>query len=447
MEFLFFFFRSSLSLGILLLHFYEPALQSCKMEANTLRPSDFLALANTKINPRYVCSSSCATPWTCAALDIVPSQITCQEAGAAQMTPEVIVITDDELEASIRAVDYVVLSDSNPDDLIETLFVDCGSEDEAIQIEEMQTSWVDSRGSEDRIDSDATVDRIGDNVSTENTEKPDQCQDSSVGTCLEWKYGPVDSSIPKEHLAVFHMLQSVLSPQIIAEYKTSEKFIQDPSSLDPAPRARQVFPFRKDPKLVFKPSVPTTISVPSKHKQNGKNQFLVTLDFPEFKELAEVIVLSGPLKEYRLSVFSRIIPLRKLIDLPKYRADTRLTDNDIEVMGNSSVAIKRHDCRLTLAQVAIVLGLQDYKVSLMKYVEDAIFLMLDQLCGFQVGIQKWNRGTPLEQRKEMVIKVTRFLRIYFPMLTHDLVELVIKRGFYCRMQQYLRKKRQRRHRK
>lgn len=415
------------------------------MEANTLRPSDFLALANTKINSRYVCSTSgaSATPWTCAALTIVPSQITCQE--HAQITPEVIVITDDESVASFSAIDYVVLSDSEPDSFIETLG-DCGLEDEVAQSEGMQNYRSDSHGKEDQTDNDASV---GGNVDkSESMENLGGCLKFSAGNCLKRKNGSVDSANPKEFHAIFHMLQSALSPQIISEHTTiEEKFIQDPHGLDPAPRARPVFPFRRDPKLVFKPSVRTTISVPSKHKQKGKNQFLVTLNLPEFKEFAEVIVLSSPSKEYRLPVFSNLIPLRKLIELPKYWADTSLTDNDIEVMDNSSVSIKRYDCRLTLAQVAIVLGLQDYKVSLMKYVEDAIFLMLDQLCGFRVGIQKWSRGTPLKERKEMVIKVTRFLRIYFPMLSRDLVELVIKRGFYCRMQQHLKKKRQRRHRK
>lgn len=439
------------------------------MKANTMMcPSELLALAYSRINPTNVCSTPRSTPstspWNYSSLTIVPSQIS-SEKQTQHISPELIVISDDESKKHSTSVDYVVLSESDSDltsDLVQIIGDRADTEVYDIETTGMESFDDSYEGlSECVVNESATLE--GDTRTKFDSEL---IEGLTTGGCLTVGNKPQEineggssgnrtdrtdrtedlenttDSNTSEFLPIFHMLQSILSPQIAPDYTNFEEYIQQyPYELAAKHRTRPVFPFRKDPRLVFKSSTRTGFGRPTKKNQTSGEQHLVTLRLVENKEYAEIIVLSGPDKEFKLPVFSTLKPLRKLVEIPEYQSTHKLADNDIEVMENSAVTIKRYDCRITLAQMAIVLGLQDYRVSLMKYIDEAIFQMLDQLCGFRVGVQKWSRGTPLKERKDMIIKVTRFLRVYFPMLTPELVELIIKRGFYCRMQQHLKRKR------
>lgn len=448
-----------------------------------LCPSDLLSLAHNIINTRYNYFASrtpSPAPRTCSSVTILPSQISCNE--YTQISP--VLIANGESEEDFGAAIYV--SENELDmgcEVVEVLKGDCFHMEPEVnnEIQELLESnrEIDRDDEEDRGDEDdqddqkdqedqedhhdhdmpgiyKAVDVTDCKSPGEINECPAENLDRAVDNICACKYGPVDTRNPKEFHAIFRMLQTAFSPQITLDYTTFEEYIhRQPFEADPGPRpkpvydfdldslacSKPVYPFRKDPRLLFKPSSQTTKALPSKSRKRGQKQFNVTLHFPEFKEFIEVILLSGRSKEYQLPVFSNLVPLRKLIKVPEYHAQESLTSNDVEVINSESVTIKRYDCRLTLAQMAIVLGLQDYKVTLMQYIDGAIFQMLDQICGFRVGRVGWSRGSSLKKRQEMVLMVTKFLRIYFPILTPELVELIIKRGFYCRMQQYLKKRR------
>lgn len=109
----------------------------------------------------------------------------------------------------------------------------------------------------------------------------------------------------------------------------------------------------------------------------------------------------------------------------------------------NQVSIKRYESRLTLVQLAWILGLQNYNISLTKDVETIVLTMFDQLCGFKIGDKTWSRGVCKDERKRMIARVHKYANLYFPSFTQEIVEVIIKRGAYSRTQEFLRRKRRR----
>lgn len=280
-----------------------------------------------------------------------------------------------------------------------------------------------------------------------------------------------------EFYAIYHMLQSVYSPQIALiapAYTNFDEYISsvaediDVKKSTHGMKKPLIYPLRKDPRLVKvnnrskvfgnKSKVPQhtsgtsnkpNVTIVEQANKGSERCRVVVFHFQERKELFQTIALSGPAKEYQLPVFQSLAPFRVLRSSKEYQTSTEITDSHVEVVkasGFNEVAIKRYESRLTVAQTAIILGLQDYKTSLTKHIETTVLLMLEQLCGFKIGNQTWSRGTLKPQRKEMISKVTKFVKVYFPMLTAELVEIIIKRGCYARTQMILRSKRSRKRR-
>lgn len=254
-----------------------------------------------------------------------------------------------------------------------------------------------------------------------------------------------------DFFAIYHMLQTVYSPHLASDYTTFEDYIaqcSENSDTAAEPRSQPLYPLRKDPRLVrvsrslscsdLESGMSVTVKTPK------RRLFMVVLRFQQHREYVAVMALSGPEQEYKLPIFSDLIPFRLLLVLPEYQATSELTDSHVEVMngcGFSGVAIKRYESRLTMAQMTIILGLQNYTISLTKHIEAAIFVMLEQLCGFRVGERTWCRGFGKKERRDIIARVTRFMHVYFPMLSPELVEIIIKRGSYARTQKFLRRRR------
>lgn len=174
----------------------------------------------------------------------------------------------------------------------------------------------------------------------------------------------------------------------------------------------------------------------------------VKIKFPRLGRFLRVILESGPENEYRCPVFATIRPLSEICEEEAYQQEAQEYDDTefhVRVAGNAKeVTISRYESRLTIVQLAVILGLQKYKLALTKHVESVILAMFEQLCGFRIGQGTWSRGVKREKRAQMVDKVYRFARIYFPSFTTGTVDVVIRRGAYARTQDHLRRARRRR---
>lgn len=220
------------------------------------------------------------------------------------------------------------------------------------------------------------------------------------------------------------------------------------------------FPLRKDPRIVkvnqqLVTDLATEDSGAPACDETGckvavfrrSHKFSVTLVFHELKERYMIVALSTRMREYKLPLFQDLEPLRILRTRKEYETHCPITDSQVEVVDDeeqAGVAIKRFDSRLTRAQIAIILGLQNYSVALTTYIERALLAMLQDMCGFPLGQKSWSQGAPKTTRWVMILKLTKFIRVFFPMMTTELVEIIVKRGCYAHTQKVLRNKRSRR---
>ncbi|OVF11108.1 hypothetical protein A9F13_01g05687 [Clavispora lusitaniae] len=177
------------------------------------------------------------------------------------------------------------------------------------------------------------------------------------------------------------------------------------------------------------------------------SKYPVSLKLHTRKCFLAVVLNSGPEKEYKLPVFQNLVPLSIMKEFKNYQATKEFQkDDEVQVFKTQEgcqVSIKRYESRLTLVQLAWILGLQDYHISLTKDVETVVLTMFDQLCGFKIGDKTWSRGISKDERKRMIARVYKFASIYFPTFTPEIVEVIIKRGAYSRTQEFLRRKRRR----
>lgn len=174
-------------------------------------------------------------------------------------------------------------------------------------------------------------------------------------------------------------------------------------------------------------------------------KFPVVLKFRAKKSFLAVVSNSGPEEEYKLPIFQNLVPLSVMKKFRNYEPNKEFQkDEEVQVVKAgemNQVSIKRYESRLTLVQLAWILGLQDYNISLTKDVETIVLAMFDQLCGFKIGDKTWSRGICKDERKRMIARVHKFAILYFPTFTEGIVEVIIKRGAYSRTQEFLRRKR------
>lgn len=187
------------------------------------------------------------------------------------------------------------------------------------------------------------------------------------------------------------------------------------------------------------------VTIQSAGHRTIKKTVSVRFKFAKLKEFLTVVELSGPVKEYNLPVFSTVRPLNSMKSALEFKSESQhtLTPNDDlkENCNPNGISAKRYDSRLTLLQLAHVLGLADYKVSMVKEIETMVIMMFDQICGFKIGDGTWGRGVNRRERQNMVTRVHRFVEVYCPTFTREMVLVIIKRGSYARTQDHLRRQR------
>ncbi|GEQ70077.1 hypothetical protein JCM33374_g3753 [Metschnikowia sp. JCM 33374] len=173
-----------------------------------------------------------------------------------------------------------------------------------------------------------------------------------------------------------------------------------------------------------------------------KKQLFVSLRFMAYKPFLAVVQMSGPEKEYKLPIFKQLKSFEFMLASGKYtiKASSKSGTNANLL---SSGSRKRYASRLTLSQLAYVLGVQYFDMSLVKDIESIILEMCDQLCGLKIGESSWSRSIPRTLRKASVTKVHSFAKLFFPSFTMETIQTIIKRGAYSRTQDFLRRKRRR----
>lgn len=168
-------------------------------------------------------------------------------------------------------------------------------------------------------------------------------------------------------------------------------------------------------------------------KESGKKRLMFCIRTPRLNEYLRAIAISGSKKEYRLALIRSMRPLHAM-----KRDISYLRDNEPPVTIRS---FDRSSSRLTLLQLAFILGLHEFQVQMTRDIESMILRLLEDLCDFKIGDRTWCRGFSRPQRDLMVSTVYQFAHIYFPLFTLEDVNVIIKRATYARTQQLLRKRR------
>lgn len=254
----------------------------------------------------------------------------------------------------------------------------------------------------------------------------------------------------QDYYAVYSFLQNGSS--VSTSFDKQDHFVslpETPVSAQSILSPKRCSGHSKAPRLVQiqneEPVIPWRTVSSSPTDPVGK--FPVTLNFSTRKAFLAVILNSGEGKEYTLPIFKDLLPLSVMKGFKHYEPKKEFQkDDEVQVVRSgeiNQVSIKRYESRLTLVQLAWILGLQDYNISLTKDVESIVLTMFDQLCGFKIGDKTWSRGISKDERKRMIARVHKYAIIYFPTFTRGIVEVIIKRGAYSRTQEFLRRKRRR----
>lgn len=267
--------------------------------------------------------------------------------------------------------------------------------------------------------------------------------DASINISSSPNLGP-----QQDYYAVYYYLQN-----------TSHVSTDNPERVDicpgtPASARSALSPKRsaghsKAPKLVeIQSEDPITVKLEDENSAFSRiGKFPVMLKFRAKKPFLAVVSCSGPGKEYKLPIFKTLLPLSVMKMFRNYEPNKEFQkDEEVQVVKTGEVnhvSIKRYESRLTLVQLAWILGLQNYNISLTKDVETIVLAMFDQLCGFKIGDKTWSRGITKDERGRMIARVHKFAHLYFPTFTEGIIEVIIKRGAYSRTQEFLRRKRRR----
>lgn len=170
----------------------------------------------------------------------------------------------------------------------------------------------------------------------------------------------------------------------------------------------------------------------------------VTLKLGAKSKFLAVVWKSTSGREYLLPVFREMLPLSEMKKLEKYRATRMIESCDavkvVKTGETQHVYIRRFASRLTLPQMAAILGLQGYGISLTKDVESSIIKMFDQLCQFRVGETSWRSVSPT-YKATMIERVYAFSQIYFPTYSKEIIGVIMRRASYAHTQSLLRKNR------
>ncbi|KAI5970892.1 hypothetical protein CANMA_000052 [Candida margitis] len=101
----------------------------------------------------------------------------------------------------------------------------------------------------------------------------------------------------------------------------------------------------------------------------------------------------------------------------------------------------RYYSRLNIYELSKILELDQYDISLTKFIEDVILEMFGNYCDFKLGLQTWIRDTDKEKRKSLIQQLYSYSSIFYPEIDQFKLEVIIRRGSYSMMQTRLRRER------
>lgn len=170
----------------------------------------------------------------------------------------------------------------------------------------------------------------------------------------------------------------------------------------------------------------------------------VTFRFQERKAFYGLYCFSRKSREYRLPIFRNLLTMLQMLASEDY--DTLLAipeDPAVKVINGGQsymVILKRFESRLTLHQLAYILGLQLYRVCLTRHIEGIVILMFEQVCKVDLSTKRWCKFNRKE-RALMITHVHKLSKYYFPTLNPELLEIIMRRASYSKAQLELKTKR------
>lgn len=188
------------------------------------------------------------------------------------------------------------------------------------------------------------------------------------------------------------------------------------------------------------------VSVKAREKKRtvfpiSKRVLQVTVRFHKLRAFYLVYLFSRKTHQYRLPVFRTLETMLQLLNCKAFEALEPLAE-DFEVMmipngDRYLVSIQRFESRLTLTQLAHILGLLGYDLLLTRHIEANVMLMFEQISGVNLGTTRWIK-LPRKERELMVTEVHKYSKYYYPTITKELLEIIMRRASYARAQQQLK---------
>lgn len=178
------------------------------------------------------------------------------------------------------------------------------------------------------------------------------------------------------------------------------------------------------------------------------NTYKFQVRFAKCRAFYQIYCISEEAREYRLPIFRNLRTMLQMMKCKEYRAENPIEDDSevtvIEGKDYYSVLLQRFESRLTLQQLAILLGLQCYSVHLTRHIEEVVVQMFHQL--HELEITSEARWCKLDRalRQQMISRVHKFSQYYFPTISKDMLEIIMRRASYAKAQLKLKTDRLRR---
>lgn len=170
----------------------------------------------------------------------------------------------------------------------------------------------------------------------------------------------------------------------------------------------------------------------------------VRIRFEERKAFYKVYCESQDTYEYRLPIFRTLSTMLQMMSSQSYSSHTSIKeDPHIWVTkGRLSylVVLRRFESRLTFQQMAHILGLLRFKITLIRVIEAIFILLFEQLCELRLADKRWTKLESSE-RKIMTARVYRFSKHYFPTINTTILDIIMRRASYSKAQLELKGRR------
>ncbi|PSK35394.1 hypothetical protein C7M61_004640 [Candidozyma pseudohaemuli] len=170
----------------------------------------------------------------------------------------------------------------------------------------------------------------------------------------------------------------------------------------------------------------------------------VKIRFEERKAFYKVYCQSENTYEYRLPIFRTLSTMLQMMSSQRYSSHTSIKEDPHVLVTKESlsylVSLRRFESRLTFQQMAHILGLLRFRITLIRVIEAIFILLFEQLCGLKLSSQRWTK-LETSERKAMTARVYRFSQHYFPTINTTILDIIMRRASYSKAQLELKGKR------